>query len=308
MLLYAPACRQEDFTNAIGYLVRRLDENTGPDNFLRHAFNIEVGSTEWKTLEQQFVEAFEARRIGQARAPRRTQDRTQQSGRSSRHRICRSQRGVSDASTRPSTPSATSPIPTGRCSQTASGRTRSSAPGNLAMAPTAADVPLVIGGEEILRRSRDSRFDSIRRGPGTSRRPLSPGDRSATSIARRAPRGQIPTAGVAARMRERVEMLHRAADELIAARGDLMGAMLAEGGKTLTESDPEVSEAIDFCRFYADSAATLLRLARPRRPRPRAWSSSSRRGIFRSRFPAAAWPRRSRPATPSFSSRRPTRC
>ena len=31
-----------------------------------------------------------------------------------------------------------------------------------------------------------------------------------------------------------------------------MGAMLAEGGKTLSESDPEVSEAIDFCRFYAD--------------------------------------------------------
>ncbi len=29
MLLYAPACRQEEFTNAIGYLVRRLDENTG---------------------------------------------------------------------------------------------------------------------------------------------------------------------------------------------------------------------------------------------------------------------------------------
>jgi RHH-type proline utilization regulon transcriptional repressor/proline dehydrogenase/delta 1-pyrroline-5-carboxylate dehydrogenase len=33
-----------------------------------------------------------------------------------------------------------------------------------------------------------------------------------------------------------------------------MGAMLAEGGKTLAESDPEVSESIDFCRFYADSA------------------------------------------------------
>ena len=36
-----------------------------------------------------------------------------------------------------------------------------------------------------------------------------------------------------------------------------MGAMLAEGGKTLAESDPEVSEAIDFCRFYADAAADI---------------------------------------------------
>ena len=67
MLLYAPACKQEDFTNAIGYLVRRLDENTGPDNFLRYAFNIEVDSAEWNALEQQFVEAFEAQRIGQQR-------------------------------------------------------------------------------------------------------------------------------------------------------------------------------------------------------------------------------------------------
>ena len=76
MLLYAPACRQEDFTNAIGYLVRRLDENTGPDNFLRHAFRIDVGSDTWKKLEQQFVESFELMQsVGSA--PRRTQDRTQ---------------------------------------------------------------------------------------------------------------------------------------------------------------------------------------------------------------------------------------
>src|SRR6476620_8651126 len=74
MLLYAPACKQEDFTNAIGYLVRRLDENTGPDNFLRHAFNIEVDSPEWNALEQQFIEAFEnCNRIDSA--PRRAQDR-----------------------------------------------------------------------------------------------------------------------------------------------------------------------------------------------------------------------------------------
>ncbi len=30
LLLYAPACKKENFINAIGYLLRRLDENTGP--------------------------------------------------------------------------------------------------------------------------------------------------------------------------------------------------------------------------------------------------------------------------------------
>ena len=68
MLLYAPACQQEDFTNAIGYLVRRLDENTGPDNFLRHAFNIEVGSDDWKKLEQQFIESYRIDAVRQQRA------------------------------------------------------------------------------------------------------------------------------------------------------------------------------------------------------------------------------------------------
>ena len=70
--------------------------------------------------------------------------------------------------------------------------------------------------------------------------------------------------------RERTEILFRVADELAASRGDLMGAMLAEGGKLLTESDPEVSEAIDFCRFYAPIGRGVLR-ARPAldAPRPR---------------------------------------
>src|SRR5690606_23926115 len=54
--------------------------------------------------------------------------------------------------------------------------------------------------------------------------------------------------------RERTATLHEVAAEIARRRGDLMGAMLAEGGKLLTESDPEISEAIDFCRFYADTA------------------------------------------------------
>jgi hypothetical protein len=76
MLLYAPACRQEDFTNAIGYLVRRMDENSGPDNFLRYAFHIEVDSPAWQMLEQQFVDAFRAVETVSSES-RRTQDRRQ---------------------------------------------------------------------------------------------------------------------------------------------------------------------------------------------------------------------------------------
>ena len=40
LLLYAPVVRAEDFDSAIAYLVRRLDENTAPENFLRHVFDL----------------------------------------------------------------------------------------------------------------------------------------------------------------------------------------------------------------------------------------------------------------------------
>jgi RHH-type proline utilization regulon transcriptional repressor/proline dehydrogenase/delta 1-pyrroline-5-carboxylate dehydrogenase len=72
LLLYAPACRKEEFLNAIGYLIRRLDENTGPENFLRHAFRLKVGSPDWEQLERDFRESFA---VTVSDAPRRTQNR-----------------------------------------------------------------------------------------------------------------------------------------------------------------------------------------------------------------------------------------
>ena len=74
LLLYAPVVRAEDFHSAIAYLVRRLDENTAPDNFLRHVFGLEPGSAEWDLERDRFLAAF-ARVDGLTDAPRRTQDR-----------------------------------------------------------------------------------------------------------------------------------------------------------------------------------------------------------------------------------------
>ena len=59
LLLYAPACSREGFIHAIGYLVRRLDENTGRDNFLSHAFKLVPGDDEWQRLEGQFFDSFD---------------------------------------------------------------------------------------------------------------------------------------------------------------------------------------------------------------------------------------------------------
>jgi RHH-type proline utilization regulon transcriptional repressor/proline dehydrogenase/delta 1-pyrroline-5-carboxylate dehydrogenase len=40
-------------------------------------------------------------------------------------------------------------------------------------------------------------------------------------------------------------------------RADLSALMVLEGGKALHQADPEVSEAIDFCRYYADEMERL---------------------------------------------------
>jgi RHH-type proline utilization regulon transcriptional repressor/proline dehydrogenase/delta 1-pyrroline-5-carboxylate dehydrogenase len=74
VILYAPIAGKEQFTNAIAYLVRRLDENTSEDNFIRYSFGLKVGSPEWDRLKNDFVQSFENREglfIGQKRKQNR---------------------------------------------------------------------------------------------------------------------------------------------------------------------------------------------------------------------------------------------
>lgn len=56
---------------------------------------------------------------------------------------------------------------------------------------------------------------------------------------------------------ERAEILHRAGDVLEARRADLLEVMASETGKTIDQGDPEVSEAVDFAHYYAESARKL---------------------------------------------------
>ncbi|MET3351491.1 UNVERIFIED_ORG: RHH-type proline utilization regulon transcriptional repressor/proline dehydrogenase/delta 1-pyrroline-5-carboxylate dehydrogenase [Arthrobacter sp. UYEF1] len=56
---------------------------------------------------------------------------------------------------------------------------------------------------------------------------------------------------------ERARILHRAGDVLEARRADLLEVMASETGKTIDQGDPEVSEAVDFAHYYAESARKL---------------------------------------------------
>lgn len=239
VLLYAPACRKENFVNAIGYLIRRLDENTGPDNFLRHAFRIRVGSPEWGRLEKGFLASFDALRT-LAVSPRRTQDRRKPPEEGSPAVQNGWRRFVNEPDTDFSLPQ------NGEWAQQLIARWRDRC------GDRAAAVPLVVGGVEI-HEGRPVRecLDPSRPGVVVGRYPQGDTEdvRRAVACARADPDGWR-----ALTPRERFEVLGRVAQEIRIARQDLLGAALADGGKTLSESDPEVSEAVDFLEFYRDTA------------------------------------------------------
>ncbi|MGI9441861.1 MAG: proline dehydrogenase family protein [Rubripirellula sp.] len=271
VLLYAPACQKEDFIHAIGYLVRRLDENTGDENFLRHAFNITVESDAWKLLETGFLSSFD--RINTLPVkPRRLQDRRQ---------------------TRADTPVGQGNDPAMGGKECGSGQaanaelnhtnfgntccgfvnepdTDFSLPANSLWADQivadwidkcddhAAKVSLRVGGSIVTeeRVVRDS-LDPSRDGTVVARYVEANGVDVDAAVA---VADQDPAGWCSLSADERRIILSRVADEVRIARASLMGAALAEGGKTLLESDPEVSEAVDFIEFYSQSAVALDQL------------------------------------------------
>jgi RHH-type proline utilization regulon transcriptional repressor/proline dehydrogenase/delta 1-pyrroline-5-carboxylate dehydrogenase len=235
LLLYAPACRKEEFVHAIGYLVRRLDENTGPQNFLRHTFKLAVGSEDWERLERDFVDAFDAI-DALADAPRRTQDRRRAPARPE----------MEGFRNEPDTDLALEWNVEWARSILADWRER-----------RPVDVPLVIDGRELRDRPQRESFDPSRPGVAVAR----------FAVASEADVDAAVACAVADadgwRVRppaERGALLRDAAQKIRESRADLMGIALAEAGKVLGESDPEVSEAVDFCEFYSRSAEQLAAL------------------------------------------------
>jgi RHH-type proline utilization regulon transcriptional repressor/proline dehydrogenase/delta 1-pyrroline-5-carboxylate dehydrogenase len=239
LLLYAPACRKEEFLNAIGYLIRRLDENTGPENFLGHAFRLTVGSDDWKLLERGFRESFTT---PVSDVPRRTQDRLTET-----FPEPRPERPWEEFDNEPDTDWALDQ--NAAWAAAIAGRDPDEFAGRV--------VPVVVAGREVeglpTRPCRDpSRADAMlcRHAVATDR-----------EIDEAAACGRAdPDGWRAMSLDERSAVLGRAALELRRARAELLRVAMLEGGKLLTEGDPEVSEAVDFVEFYRATARSFCEL------------------------------------------------
>jgi RHH-type proline utilization regulon transcriptional repressor/proline dehydrogenase/delta 1-pyrroline-5-carboxylate dehydrogenase len=229
LLLYAPVVRKQDFPNAISYLVRRLDENTGEENFLHDVFGMTPGSQEWENQKKRFLKAcasYEKVKYG----PNRKQNR------------------ALDA-----------PLPF------APGDDFFNEPDTDWALPhhqdwllhwleeekktAPSEIPLVIDGQECT-----SHLWGVGRNPSDADNEFykfAYADydlvEKAVTVAQNAQASWASTP-----VEERQAILCRTAEEISNMRGLAIAAMTRDAGKAPFEGDVEVSEAIDFCRYYAE--------------------------------------------------------
>lgn len=234
VLLYAPVAGREEFINGIAYLIRRLDENTAPENFLRHAPHLLVGSREWTLLKEGFLRSCACQEAAQ-QTPSRIQDRNNEFFAPEISTFFRTG-FINEADTDWSLAA------NRRWAESI--RTRwMQRPGCELM-----EIPLVINGEE--------RFAD--HATGTCRDPnqkdvlIGRYALATTADAHHALEAAAEDADGWRKLsaRQRHAVLARVAMELRYARADLIGAAAADTGKVFAEADVEVSEAIDFAEFY----------------------------------------------------------
>jgi RHH-type proline utilization regulon transcriptional repressor/proline dehydrogenase/delta 1-pyrroline-5-carboxylate dehydrogenase len=233
MLLYCPVATKTEFQHAIAYLIRRLDENTGPENFLRHAFGLKPGTEVWDSQTSLFSQSCDEIESVSA-SPRRTQNRMSEPQR------------LDFAAPFDNEPDTDFALPQNR--KWALELSKSWEKKKIE------DLPIVIAGKELF-----DNADGIGHSPSHPNKPLF---RYA-----KAQKHHIDQALNAAKKHEkewaatsvehRSHILARAAQILRERRGELIGAMMLEAGKTIPESDPEVSEAIDFAEYYRRQMAKI---------------------------------------------------
>ena len=246
VLLYAPVASRDEFINAIAYLIRRLDENTSPENFLRYAPHLRVGTPEWQFLRDEFEES--CARIDYAHdKPNRTQDRNTE--------VFPKRMSTYYTHAFTNEPDTDWSLAANR--QWAEGiRARwKKSPSDAPL-----EIPVVVGGKERFA-NHDVReyYDPSQHQDRVlvARCALASDEDAmdAVAVAKSDPNGWRNKTH-----QERYEIFSRVAHEIRKARADLVGSAAASTGKVFTETDVEVSEAIDFAEFYPYSVRGFDRI------------------------------------------------
>ncbi|MBB2975803.1 RHH-type proline utilization regulon transcriptional repressor/proline dehydrogenase/delta 1-pyrroline-5-carboxylate dehydrogenase [Microbacterium endophyticum] len=286
VLLYVPVVAPDEFDVAISYLVRRLEESASSENFLSAAFDIDTNPELLTRERDRFLASVEraadpallvgARRTANRRASTATEAASDEEPRLLRDPV--------DPATQE----------TGGLTQAVLGIARGAEDGATDAFDPAAHA-MLFGGEEFVETAVFSMRESGTRAVGAPGFANSADSDPALSSTRDWAReifdgmktstlgddtiaaayvgeasdleavisGVKDAAGTWGAMpaADRAAVLLRAADKLEERRAQLIEVAASETGKVLAEGDVEVSEAIDFARYYAATARELDRVS-----------------------------------------------
>lgn len=240
VILYAPVVKDEHFLNAVSYLVRRMDENTAPDNFLTHSFNLKPGTDTWRFLEKQFEDAYRLK-DEITHIPTRTQNRLKPYQPVPPQEVMKNE-----------------PDTDFDLAQNQEWVRNIFARWKKSPDDTPEIIPLQIGAETVVCEKRYKYMDRCQDDEVCvceMSQANSEQVKQIIDIAEKDPAGWRNTT-----LEERHRIMYEAANRLGDLRGDLIGCMCAVTGKTVVEGDVEVSEGIDYARFYTTSMQTFANL------------------------------------------------
>ena len=228
ILLYAPVTRADDFASAVAYLVRRLDENTAAENYLRSSFEIGTNPEKFKEQSDRFLDS--------------ASQRHEISTKSIRHKNHKFQ--IDETFENAPNADITKLDFLSKLDKEIAA----------VLKLPIEEIPIVIDGKEIFDRIQVEGND-----PGDNAKvwykysvAKSSDIDSAVKIAKKSVEGWNQSgANVRAEILKKFgQIAHDEQEETIA-------IMSRDAGKTVSEADPEVSEAIDFANYYALSAISL---------------------------------------------------
>ena len=272
VLLYVPAVAPEQFDVAISYLVRRLEENAANENFMSGIFDLTDGGPIFQRERSRFLaslsdlETVLAREGDTPPGPNRTQNRLHEAPLTTQPDTSAESAGTgageesaAGEGTSGVGPTGTpAPNPDGTSSTGTSSEGTEAAPAANPGSPTAAPVrgfanepntdPALPANQEWSRQviAMTERIDIS---------PRTADDFDVDATVQTAKQAAADWAALGAR--GRLPYFQRAAELFAQRRGEFLAVAAAEAGKTLAQSDPELSEAIDFIRYYADQALEI---------------------------------------------------
>ncbi|WP_159554141.1 proline dehydrogenase family protein [Citricoccus sp. K5] len=218
LLLYTPVVHPHEFDVAISYLIRRLEEGASQENFMSAVFELDTDPALFAREQERFVASLEDLDTA-IPTPARTQNRQL-------------------ASSPGDLPASRGPVPEPVDGFANTPDTDPSLAANRDWGRSiTANIPGSTLGTETVAAATVTSPDQVQ---------------AAVGKAVAAGKAWASLTGA-----ERERVLGAVADSLETHRAELLEVAAAETGKTLDQGDPEVSEAIDFARYYGRLARGL---------------------------------------------------